>query len=110
MGRPIVTLPSAVTRLTDDQIVVSVGPYRFHTSPASGTSSLARSRGSASPPQRILRFVSPVHPAVLNIFHVAGVACITVGRLSSMHLRSSKPSLAARVVASSPTPPLMSGR
>src|SRR5438128_10227047 len=61
-----------------DQMVVSVGPYTFHNSLHRGRSSLARSRGNDSPPQRTLRVDAPLQLASASARHVAGVACITV--------------------------------
>src|SRR5438105_9005344 len=56
MGRPMGTGPSPTpTGYTVDQIVVSVGPYMFHTVGLLLDSALASSRGKASPPHRILR-------------------------------------------------------
>ncbi len=43
-----------------DQTVVSVGPYMFQTDEERASSASARSRGSASPPQRTLRLRRPV--------------------------------------------------
>src|ERR1700680_2745290 len=78
MGGPIVTGPSpASTRDVADQIVVSVGPYMFQSSPRCESSS-ASFRGKASPPQSILNPGKPSQPASSSKRQVAGVACITV--------------------------------
>src|SRR5882757_10856895 len=78
MGGPIVTGPSpGETRDVADQMVVSVGPYIFQSSPNS-ISSFASFLGRASPPQNILSPEEPVQPTSRSKRHVAGVACITV--------------------------------
>src|SRR5207245_8028402 len=60
MGRPIeMGLSPDSTLCTVDQMVVSVGPYIFHTDPERARSSSARSRGSASPPHKIFGLVFP---------------------------------------------------
>src|SRR5262245_22214553 len=69
---------SPLTSHTEDQMVVSVGPYTFHTSPTRSTMLPDSSLGSASPPHNPLRSGPPSHPASSSIRHVAGVACITV--------------------------------
>ena len=61
-----------------DQMVVSVGPYMFHSSPPSASRRSASSRGSASPPHSILRPGVPVQPLSSSSRQVAGVACNTV--------------------------------
>src|SRR5256885_15735010 len=72
MGGPRVTGPwPDSTHEVADQMVVSVGPYIFHTSPRS-TSSLASSRGRASPPHKILRRGGVVQPASRRSRQVAG--------------------------------------
>src|SRR6516164_445317 len=66
------------TLKTDDQTVVSVGPYIFHKPPTRESNSEARSPGKASPPQNAVNWRLPSQPDSINIRHVAGVACITV--------------------------------
>src|SRR5260370_31710153 len=78
IGGPMVTGPSAGDpRDVDDQMVVSVGPYMFQSSPSS-SNSFASFLGRASPPQNILSPGDPVQPISRSKRHVAGVACITV--------------------------------
>ena len=111
IGRPIGTGPSpGVTRAMVDQIVVSVGPYMFHTAPARASSAWARSRGKASPPHRMRNCGSPCHPASISPRQVAGVACITLGRSASINSRSARGSAAMLRGASSSVPPASSGR
>src|ERR1700733_7033010 len=69
IGRPMVT-SSDLIRASDDQIVVSVGPYIFQTDPQVDTSRAARSRSIASPPQSTLRRRSPFHPDSNNLRQV----------------------------------------
>src|SRR4051812_21714110 len=51
---------------TQDQMVVSVGPYMFQTAPARSTILSARSWRSASPPTSTLRSLLPSQPASSN--------------------------------------------
>src|ERR1051326_7810327 len=75
MGWPIVIGPEAdLILLNDDQIVVSVGPYMFQSSPHLVRRSFARLRERASPPQSSFKRSPPVHPASISMRHVAGVA------------------------------------
>src|ERR1051326_75654 len=61
------TWPSAdVTRWMVDQMVVSVGPYMFHSSAQRGSSASARSGGSASPPHSTFNCGDPLHPAAIS--------------------------------------------
>src|ERR1700759_4626382 len=64
-----------------DQMVVSVGPYIFHTEDDREINLLASSRSSRSPPHRMVRSGEPVQPDSTRIRHVIGVACMTVGFL-----------------------------
>src|ERR1700721_2125094 len=77
-----------------DQIVVSVGPYIFHTEEDRVISLLAKSRSSRSPPQRMVRSGEPAQPDSIRILHVIGVACITVGFLCWMMPARIRPILA----------------
>ena len=47
----------------NDHMVVSVGPYMFHSEELLVRSWLANSRDRASPPQRIFSWSPPCHPA-----------------------------------------------
>src|SRR5215472_1780191 len=99
MGGPIVTGPSPDgTRDAADHIVVSVGPYIFQSFPRAA-SWLARSRGKASPPQRILNSGEPFQPTSSNIRQVAGVACMAVAPVSDIFLWSKRPSIAVSRLA-----------
>ena len=110
IGRPIVTFPfprpsfSAV-----DQIVVSVGPYRFQSSAPRSISCAASSCGRPSPPHRIFS-PGPVQPASTSSRHVAGVACITVAPSVSSSVCSWRPSVTSSRVATTTRAPTMSGR
>src|SRR6266700_4766512 len=79
MGRPmeIVSSPGLILQ-TLDQIVVSVEPYIFQREAPFDNNCRARERGSASPPQSILRRGFPCQPAASSRCQVTGVACITV--------------------------------
>ncbi len=77
IGRPIVTRSEVVTSAAVDQIVVSVGPYRFVTERAVAASVTARSDGSDSPPTSTRR-PDRSTPASTSACHRLGVACITV--------------------------------
>ena len=93
-----------------DQTVVSVGPYMFHTEEERASNASARSRSSASPPHRALRFVGPFQPASMSNRQVAGVACITVAPDSLSRANSLLPSLAVSRVARTTRAPTQSGR
>ena len=56
---------TSVTSCVADQIVVSVGPYMFHSEPTRGSSFAARSDGRASPPQRAFK-PPPSQPAATS--------------------------------------------
>ncbi len=75
--------------------VVSVGPYRFQASvPVSRKNSLSV-RGSASPPERTRTPSGLRQPEWNSMLHVAGVACMTVGRTLAMRSLSRSTSLTA---------------
>ena len=87
MGSPSRTGSSGSTFWMEDQIVVSVGPYIFHSSPTSGSNCPASPASHASPPQSAFSRGIGLSPARRSIFHVAGVACNTVtgsDRISKM--------------------------
>ena len=111
IGRPIGTRVSAdATRWMVDQMVVSVGPYMFHSSAHRGSSARTRSGGRASPPHRIFRLGEPLHPAATSARHSAGVACITVqadSRIRSIRRAGSRVSSRLAIAT---RPPLTSGR
>nr|WP_314413679.1 hypothetical protein [Streptomyces sp. DSM 40484] len=77
IGDPIAGTPPPTGSHTD-QIVVSVGPYMFHTPAVRSTNAPAKESGSASPPHNARRPGTPSQPSDTSICHVAGVACITV--------------------------------
>src|ERR1700728_4710649 len=79
MGRPMGggSFPGS-TFWTVEKIVVSVGPYPFHTTPALFSSSSARFRVIVSPPHRAVSPLTPRHPVPIRARQVAGVAAITV--------------------------------
>ena len=81
MGRPTRTMPTGLgSRHADDQMVVSVGPYRFQASPQRVANCSARSAGRASPPTRALNPSPPDQPDANNARHVEVVVCRTVTR------------------------------
>jgi hypothetical protein len=90
-------------------MVVSVGPYMFHTAPALSTSWRARSRGMASPPQSTRSF-ERFQPAWNSSRQVVGVACMTVAFEASRRSRSARPSLTSSRVATTRRAPTISGR
>jgi len=75
MGLPMLGAPPPLcTRCSDDQIVVSVGPYIFHSAAPPFMSSSARGRGRASPPVRRVMPGPPLQPASTRRLHREGVA------------------------------------
>ena len=87
-----------------DQIVVSVGPYMFHSSPPPARA-VGERAGSASPPQSAVRPGRPGQPASSNRRQVAGVACIRVIAVRSARragARGSTPSRARRCTTARP--------
>src|SRR5258708_36025209 len=110
MGGPMVTGPSPdPTSDTADQMVVSVGPYIFHSGTLQARMRLARSRGSASPPQSTLSLGRPVQPVLSNRRKVIGVACKTVAPEERRRSRSCRPSLATARLATTSLAPVLSG-
>ncbi|MNW62016.1 hypothetical protein D3C74_401190 [compost metagenome] len=95
---------------TVDQIVVSVGPYIFQSEPTLGSSSLATSGGRLSPPHNAFNRLLPAYPDSSSIFHVAGVACITVIPCVASSSPKTLPSAASRFVARTTSAPEISGR
>src|SRR5579864_2511481 len=93
MGCPIAIGFPFSTALTADQMVVSVGPYMFHSEAHLGSNSSANCRGHASPPHRIFKWGLPCHPESSSSLHVERVACITVASLRCINAASSLPSL-----------------
>src|SRR5882724_85277 len=92
-----------------DQIVVSVGPYRFHTSALLAVSSFANSTLSASPPHSTFSSGTPSHPPLISICHPAGVHCITVPPLSFSNRVNRSPSRLSSLVLSTNRAPVTSG-
>jgi len=110
-GRPIVNASRwAVTRSTIIQMVVSVGPYKFHNSAQRGSSALASAGDRASPPHRMRRSALPGHWLASSICQVAGVACITVTSWRVSRSASWNPSFAASLEAITTLAPTLSGR
>src|SRR5262249_46180135 len=111
IGFPITTSqPASLTRASVDQIVVSVGPYRFHTLLLRRTSASLNSPLNASPPHRTLIFSSPSQPLSISIRHVAAVACITLTPLAPNRRPTSCPSPPCARLATTPRPPTSNGR
>ena len=75
---------------TADQIVVSVGPYMFHTSPRPPSSASARSRGAPRRRTAPSGAASPRQPASISMRHVAGVACMTVAPAAAIAAASAR--------------------
>src|SRR5215469_10923487 len=97
-----------VTLWIDDQMVVSVGPYMFHSSAQRARRSLANSGTSDSPPQKARNCFEPGQPASIKARQVAGVACITVERESRIHFINRTGSRASSRLAITSFPPLIS--
>ncbi len=77
IGSPI-EIRSSSTRATEDQMVVSVGPYMFHSVTPVASRRRARSVGSASPPARAVKPGPPRQPVSSSMRQAEGVACIIV--------------------------------
>src|ERR1700709_567839 len=71
----------ASRRFAVDQMVVSVGPYRFHSVVPGVVSFFSSQDGRASPPHSNFMPGAAIQPALVSIFQVAGVACMTVAPL-----------------------------
>ena len=112
MGQPRGTVPTCipVSMYTEDQMVVSVGPYIFHNSAQRGSSAAARSPGNASPPQSTFKPRSPGQPASINMRQVTGVACITVAphRCNAAISNFGSPASSREAIAT--VPPQISGK
>src|SRR3989442_12447928 len=91
----VISPPVESILLSDDQIVVSVGPYMFQSSRHLASKSFARLRDRASPPQSTLKRSLPIHPASINMRQVAGVACITVAPEVAIKSFKIRPSIVA---------------
>ena len=106
----VIKVSSAFICLTDDHIVVSVGPYTFQRLSHFSVSSLARSAGIASPPHSAFKGNGLDQPESKSINQVVGVACKKL--IFSFFIKSSKslPSLAVSWSASINVAPLISGR
>ena len=98
------------TRVIVDQIVVSVGPYRFHNSRMFAARASASAVGSASPPQSTRSSAQPCQPWVSSRRQAAGVACMTVTLCRRISRLSACASAATEALASSNCAPLTSGR
>src|SRR5204862_2589249 len=93
-----------------DQIVVSVGPYRFQASAALSSNLSAKERDKFSPPQRIFNLWLPRQPVSSNIRHVTGVACITVAWELSIKSARRLPSKTVSASATTTVAPTVRGR
>ena len=100
----------AVMRAALDQMVVSVGPYIFHSAAPQGSKRPAKSRVSSSPPHSIFKPGEPCQLAASSIFQVVGVACITVTLASSINCASTRPSVFASLGAITISAPQINGR
>src|SRR5271157_791150 len=79
IGRPIgIGVSADVIRQVVDQMVVSVGPYKFQRDEQRGSSSAVNGGSNTSPPQRIFMSLRPFQPLSISIRQAIGVACITV--------------------------------
>src|SRR5665213_4206461 len=85
IGLPIVTFSAVFSCFIVDQIVVSVGPYTFHTFPILVSWSFIPSF-TASPPISMLMCSLFVQPASVNNCQVEGVPCMWA--VSYTHLRA----------------------
>ena len=112
IGRPMghsALLPSVMWAQLD-QMVVSVGPYMFHSAPTRGTSHWASSGDKASPPTSALSPALPCQPLARNSRQVEGVACSMVMPPASMSCCNALPSSAVARSASQTRAPNDSGR
>src|SRR5947209_537124 len=111
IGRPIDGLRAArsSTVATVDQIVVSVGPYRFVTEAAHSTNEAAKSAGKASPPTNTRTPASSEAASAATARHKLGVACITDTPADTTVWRSANGSAAASRPATTTAAPLISG-
>src|SRR5688572_19622723 len=100
----MLTLSAESTEAVVDHIVVSVGPYMFHSESLREINCAARSRGSASPPLSTFESLLS-HPASPNILQVDGVACIAVAALWAIASRRCAPSVATARLTSTTLPP-----
>src|SRR5262249_47402635 len=89
-------------------MVVSVGPYRFHTEALQARSPLASGGGSASPPQRRRSVVEDI-PASRSICQLLGVACMSEAWLRVSRRKSAWPSRASAEEARETQPPESKG-
>ncbi|SFY52140.1 hypothetical protein STEPF1_05410 [Streptomyces sp. F-1] len=96
IGAPIGARPSPASRALVDQMVVSVGPYMFHTAAPAPASADARAPSSASPPTRIRRPSAAAGSASRSARHSPGVAW----RTETPCARISRPSRAGSRTAS----------
>ena len=111
IGRPIVSvLPCVVIWAQVDQIVVSVGPYMFHSSSPSPTRLSASATGSASPPHSAFIPAGGVQPESTSIRHVVGVACMIVAPLLCSSSASARGSVVVAAGAITTRAPVISGR
>ena len=111
IGRPIKMRPSSVvTRDTVEYTVVSVGPYRFQSSPHRSNKGRIRSRGSGSPA------VANLMPGWLSksasriIRHIAGVACIKLTLYCDIAATNATESFAVARSTTATDPPTINGR
>ena len=111
IGRPTEGGTPRRTRARDDQMVVSVGPYRFQTSGARVARASASSAASVSPPVHARNGgLLPSHPASTSRRQVAGVACMTVAPLAAANVNNCAPSRRNSCGVMMVRPPTTSGR
>ncbi len=108
IGAPIEIGPSP-TSATADQMVVSVGPYMFHSSTPPDRSRRASSAGSASPPASAFSPGAPGQPASSSIRQVDGVAWTTLAPEAASSRDNCSPSAAAPRSATTTRAPVTSG-
>src|ERR1044071_520702 len=111
IGRPIGTeLSFAVTLAIVDQMVDSVGPYRFQTEFAPSKNRSAKPRVSASPPLRMVNPAGHCQPVSKRTCHIDGVACITLGWEVLIRAINLVASRLSSVLLTISLTPLMSGK
>ena len=92
IGQPTV-IAAESNKATEDQMVVSVGPYMFQACANALRSHAARSESRASPPHQI-RMEVLEKPSSRSSFQVAGVACMAVMASALSRRPSARPSRA----------------
>ena len=115
MGWPIGSTELSIcalssTRLTADQMVVSVGPYKFQRLTPAPVKEADKSTGRASPPQNAAKAGVGFQPVSSNTLQVTGVACIVVIPYCAIAFCSARPSIEVSREAMTTRPPVIKGK